>query len=250
MEDKKSLITGAAGSIGSATSKYFAKKGIEVLVTDINDKKGQKLVDEINRDGGKAQYYHMDVCSSVEVMEVFHDIKKEHCYLDYLINIAGGAKGEANTFFEDIDEPTAKRAFELNYFGSCRTIRQAIPLMKERDGACIVNTSSGNALSAIGNPHYTAAKGALISLGRYLSSQLGERGIRVNTIIPGTIPGHRTGQMYNDGVFKELKDKLTVEDFGKPEDIAEGIYFLTQNRYANGTELILDGGAKAGKHVV
>ena len=249
-EHKKALITGGAGNIGSATSRYFSERDIEVLVADINDKKGKKLVDEIISDGGNAQYYRMDVCFSGDVMRAFHDIKEDHGYLDYLINIAGGAKDEANRLFEDIDEPTMRFEMERNYFGSCRTIKSSIPLMAGREDPCIVNTSSGNALSAVGNPHYSASKGALLSLGRYLASSLGEREIRVNTVIPGTIPGHRTGEMYNNNVFERLKERISVKDFGKPEDVAEGIYFLTQNSYANGTELVIDGGANAGKHIV
>ena len=247
-----SLITGASGCIGSSTSKYFAKKGMVVLITDINDESGQKLEREIISSGGKAKYYHMDVCSKKEVRDVLGDIGEEYGRINHTICIAGGALGENNLPFEEIPEEIKRKTFELNYFGVCSVIENAVHLMEGLENASIVVTGSGNADQAIGNPYYSSSKGALKSLVKYLSSQYGQRGIRVNMIVPGTVQSERTKKMYkNSDVFKELKEKITYgNDFIPPEDIADGIYFLTQNKSANGCKLILDRGQSAGKHIV
>lgn len=251
MMKETALITGAAGCIGSSTSKYLAKKGMIVLLTDINDEGGEKLKEEIVSDSGVAEYYHMDVCSGEEVASVLKKIEKKYGRINHLICIAGGALEEKNLPFEKIPEEIGRKTLELNYFGVCNVIKNSVHLMEGLENSSIVVIGSENANQAIGNPYYSSSKGALKSLVKYLSSQYGQRGIRVNMLIPGTVKSERTEKMYETEIFEKLKEKITYgNDFIPPEDVAHGIYFLTQNKSANGCILVLDRGQSSGKHIV
>jgi NAD(P)-dependent dehydrogenase (short-subunit alcohol dehydrogenase family) len=124
-------------------------------------------------------------------------------------------------------------------------------MLAERKGA-IVNVGSVNALLALGNPAYSAAKAGLINLTKALATEYGRRGIRANMVSPGTIrtesPSWQKRLARDPQVFEKLARWYPVGRVGEPSDIAAAIAFLASDEaaFVNGANLVVDGGLTAG----
>ena len=128
VDRKVAVITGAACGIGRATALLLAREGAKMAVTDINDKEGNSLADEVNAAGGLAKYWHLDTADEDNVQNVFAEVAREFGSIDILINNAGIA---------GVDKPTheiAKKEWEtlmsINVTGVFLCTKHAIPYMQ------------------------------------------------------------------------------------------------------------------------
>ncbi|MEZ5863847.1 MAG: SDR family oxidoreductase [Geminicoccaceae bacterium] len=124
--------------------------------------------------------------------------------------------------------------------------------MAERGRGAIVSVASVNALSALANPAYSAAKAGLLALTRQIAVEYGPRGIRANAVSPGTIhtdhPSWQARVARDPDVFEKLARWYPVGRVGRPDDIAAAIAYLAADEasFVNGTNLVVDGGLLAG----
>jgi NAD(P)-dependent dehydrogenase (short-subunit alcohol dehydrogenase family) len=251
VENRVALVTGGALGIGRACCEVLAKEGAKVAVTDILDKEGKKLAEDIKASGGTAEYWHLDVSSEGEVGKVFEGVRKKFGKIDVVVNNAGIAGVDKPT--HEITEKEWDRLMAVNVKGVFFCTKHAIPYMKEAGGGSIINLSSiYGIISAPDVPAYHASKGAVRLMTKTDALLYAKENIRVNSVHPGFI--------WTPLVENFLKSKGSVEEgrkaldslhpighVGEPNDIAYGVLYLAsdESKFVTGSELVIDGGYTA-----
>ena len=148
MAPKTFLVTGCSAGFGQAFCRLILSKGDNVIATSRNPSKNPDLVDSINNDpSGRGRWIKLDVTSSqAEITKTFAEAAKLFGPIDVLINNAGYSVMGS---IEDMDEDKARTQFDTNYWGPMRTIKAALPSMRERKTGTIVNISSIAGLNAL-----------------------------------------------------------------------------------------------------
>jgi 3-oxoacyl-[acyl-carrier protein] reductase len=246
------LITGAGIGIGRATAIAFAGAGYHVAATDILEKEGKALVDEIRAAGGSADYRHLDVRSTAEADAVVAAVEKERGAIDCIVANAGIAH---KVPLPELSDDKWDFTFDIDLKGIFRVVRPALPGMKARRSGAIVCLSSimGVAYGWDEHVHYSSAKAGVVGLVRGLAVELAREGIRVNGVAPGYI---RTAQLLSKehSLGPEGADKagefIPMGRIGEPEDIADVILFLASSaaRYMTGQTVVVDGGLLVGRY--
>lgn len=248
LKNKVVIVTGAALGIGNACSVLMAQEGAAVAVTDCLDAEGRELAESIRANGGKAQYWHLDVASEQEVSRVVSEVEKTFGKVDVLINNAGIAGINKPT--HEVTEEEWDRVTAVNVKGVFFCTKHAIPAMKRAGAGSIINLSSiYGIVSAPDVPPYHASKGAVRMMTKTDALLYAKDKIRVNSIHPGFIwtpmvEGFLKGQG-NLAEGRKATDALhPLGHMGEPFDIAYGALYLASDeaKFVTGTELIIDGG--------
>ncbi|WP_440878463.1 SDR family oxidoreductase [Vibrio natriegens] len=245
---KVAIITGGGRGIGAATAKLFANNGYAVCINyKSNSEAAAQLAEAITRNGGKCITVQADVSQEEDVARLFSTVDQELGQISVLVNNAGILKTQMR-----LEEMTADRINAIlvnnvtSYFLCCR---EAVKRMSTRHGGVggvIVNVSSGASRSGSPNEYidYAASKGAIDTLTKGLSLEVASEGIRVNCVRPGLIDT----DMHADGGEPErierLKSVIPLQRGGKPEEVAEAIYWLASEKssFSTGNYLDLAGG--------
>jgi 3(or 17)beta-hydroxysteroid dehydrogenase len=260
LEDKITLITGAARGIGRATAERFHEEEATVLVTDINDLGGEEVA---RRLGSRAEYYHLDVSREDGWKEVFRNIEEKYGRLDVLINNAG-ITGHAETVGphdpEYLDLESWHYVHAVNSDGVALGCKYAIQLMKKNSSGSIVNISSRAGI--VGIPlaaAYAASKASVRNHTKSVALYCGRNNynIRCNSIHPGAILTKMWDHMLGEGkrretILKNMCAQVPLGHMGEPIDIANAALYLAsdESRYVTGIELTVDGGILAGSSAV
>jgi glucose 1-dehydrogenase len=239
------LITGVSGGIGNATAKAFTNAGWHVVGVGRRNTSNPSNVHH---------FIKADVSVSKDIEDVFSEISQKEGSLDCLVNNAAvqicKPLLEMTTEEWDLLMATNLRSVFLN-------VRYAYPLISKQKGA-IVNVSSVHAIATSRNiAAYAASKGAILALTRAMALEFGSDGVRVNAILPGAVDtkmlrdglkrGHVAGDKEED-LISSLSAKHIMGRVGHPEEIAEAILFLADNKqssFMTGQALVIDGGATA-----
>ncbi len=252
------LVTGAASGIGRASAERLAQEGAHVILTDVQDDKGEAAADAIRTAGGLAHYRHQDVTSEAEWIAVAAQIKAAHGRLDILVNNAGIGLGAP---IIEMTLESWRRQQSINVEGVFLGVKHCAPLMFGTGGS-IINMSSVAGLSgAAGLAGYCATKGAVRLFTKAAALEFAALGVRVNSVHPGVIDtpiwesissGVENTAFQAPGANHVDLEAMTqmITPMGKPgfpPDIAEGVLFLASNesRYMTGSELVIDGGITA-----
>lgn len=243
------IITGTNRGIGNAILKRFAKEeGICILAHARRETEAFLCqIDELKR-----QY------ATIEIVPVFFDLNnaeeiknslgtalKEYKKIDALINNAGVMMPTRS--FMMMDDTTLRTAFEINFFAQVKITQMVCRAMIRNKAGAIVNMASVAAFSGVeGQFEYTAAKAAVVAMTRRLSNELAPYSIRVNAVAPGFINTDMIMQM-DDELRETLIKKLIGKRLGKPEEVANVVYFLASNEasFVNGQCLLINGGGIA-----
>jgi NAD(P)-dependent dehydrogenase (short-subunit alcohol dehydrogenase family) len=160
IEDKVVIVTGGALGIGRETCILLAKEGAKVAVTDVLDKEGQKLIEEIHQSGGVAKFWHLDVTDEKEVEKVYSEVVREFGKLDATVNNAGIAGVDKPT--HELTEKEWDAVMNVNVKGVFFCTKHAILHMKKSGSGSIINLSSIYGIVGAGDiPPYHASKGAV-----------------------------------------------------------------------------------------
>jgi 3alpha(or 20beta)-hydroxysteroid dehydrogenase len=241
---KTALITGGSNGLGAAMARCFATEGARVIVTDVEDEAGQRLVAEL---GDAATYLHHDVTSEPDWASVVGATEK----LDVLVNNAGA--WSASMPIEECSYADHRRVIATNLDGCWLGMRAALPLMKAGGGGSIVNISSMGGLAGIaGMSSYVASKWAVVGLTRTVALEAGRSGIRVNAIHPGFIKtrAHNDSPPEVTARFERYLERQPIPHMGEPEDIAQLALFLAsdESKFSTGSSFAADGGHLAGPY--
>jgi NAD(P)-dependent dehydrogenase (short-subunit alcohol dehydrogenase family) len=254
LRGKVAIITGAASGIGRATAMLFAQEGAKVVVSDINDKGGKETVNKIKRGRKQAVFIHTDVSKEEDVKILAKTVREIYGNVDILVNNAGVVLVKP---LIETTEQEFETVVNTNYKSIYLCTKYVLPLMKK--GGTIVNVASiSGHIGQVNHAIYGGTKGAIIALTRALAWELAPRGIRVNSISPGSvetpmllgdveIEAKRLGVSI-EKIRKERSDIGALHRWADPKEIAEAILYLASEKssYVTGTDLLVDAGWAAG----
>lgn len=247
LKGKVTIITGAAHGIGKAYARRFAEEGAEVVVADIDEPGGEAVSRAIRDRGGSAWARATDVRSFGNVQRLVEDTVRKFGRIDVLLNNAAIYvtqdlwKGPV----EELAIDEWDRVMEVNLKGVFLCSKAVIPVMKRQKNGKIINIASGTFFSGSGNmPHYTTAKGGVVALTRVMARQLGEWGINVNCMTPGSTMSE---EAVSDEVLKRRQGSVDRRAFRRietPEDIVGTALFLasSDSDFITGQLLVVEGG--------
>jgi 3alpha(or 20beta)-hydroxysteroid dehydrogenase len=241
LEGKVAIITGGSRGQGEAEARLFVREGAKVVIADVLDEAGEKLAAEL---GDAAVFQHTDVSSEADWERVI-GVAGELGPLNVLVNNA------AILVFNSIEDTTLDeymRVIKINQVGTFLGIRSAIAPMKAAGGGSIVNISS---IDGIGSKNslvsYSSSKGAVRSMTKTAALELGQFGIRVNSVHPGGVFTPMVGDVPKD-VFDMGHQQLALARAADPAEIGTMVLFLASDEasYCTGGEFVVDGGWLAG----
>ena len=238
------LITGALTGIGRATALAFAKEGAHVVVSGRRDEEGKKLVAEMRKLGGEAEFVRADVRHEEEVRKLIDKTVERFGRLDVAVNNAGteGAPGP-------VSEQTAESfaaTFDTNVLGTLLSMKHELRIMLPQRSGSIVNVSSAyGRVGAAGASVYVASKHAVEGLTKSAALEVAGTGVRVNVVAPGTTDtGMLTRFTNTDKNKAALISTVPVKRLATPEEIAHVIAFVSSANasYMTGASIPVDGG--------
>lgn len=226
---KVAIVTGASKGIGAAIATHLAAEGAAVVVNYRSDRAGaDKVVAEILAAGGKAVASHANVAEEADIARLFAEANSAFGTVDILVNNAGVYEFAP---IESVTPALFHKMFDLNVLGLLLTSKAAVAQFGSAGGS-IINIGSVAARS--GPPTasvYSATKGAVDTITRSLSQELGARHIRVNSVNPGMVETegfHAAG--VGEGEFRQQVEAQTpLGRIGQPRDIAPMVVFLASD---------------------
>lgn len=242
---KTALVTGAAAGIGKACAIRLAKEGIAVGVLDLNAENCAPVVAEIEAAGGKAIALQASIADRGQVTAAVNQLRDAFGPITIVVNNAGIANFYA---FEELTDELWDEMFLVNTKGTFIVTQVVLPDMKEAGWGRVINISSSSAQSgSVNQVHYSASKGAVISMTRSLAQALGPMGITVNNIPPGSVMNTIMSEANRDRLrmpIEELVKHLPVRRAGVPEDIANACAWLASedSGYVTGQTIGVNGG--------
>jgi len=247
LKDKVTIITGAAHGIGKAYAHRFAEEGAHVVIADIDAQGGEAVAKALLDGGGSAWARSTDVTKFPSVQGLMQETVKKFGRIDVLLNNAAIYvtqklwKGSV----EDLALEEWDRVIEVNLKGVFLCSKAVIPIMKQQKGGKIINIASGTFFSGSGNmPHYTTAKGGVVGLTRVMARQLGEFGINVNCMTPGSTMSEEN---VSDEVLARRENSVGKRAFKRvetPADIVGTALYLasSDSDFVTGQLLVVEGG--------
>ncbi|MBX3427161.1 MAG: 3-oxoacyl-ACP reductase FabG [Pirellulales bacterium] len=242
LDGKTALVTGASRGIGRAIALDLAREGARIALNyNSNEAKAKEAADEIAAIGGECVLIQANVGVPAEARAMVAKAIEQLGRLDILVNNAGITRDRSLKKLTDEEWDEVVRT----NLGSCfACISAAIPQMMEQQYGRIINISSMNGqVGAFGQANYSASKGGIIALTRTAALELASSGITVNTVAPG----FTLTDMFNevpDKVQEQIKTRIPLRRFGKPEEIAKAVTFLAADGdYVTGQQINVNGGA-------
>jgi 3-oxoacyl-[acyl-carrier protein] reductase len=249
-EGKVAVVTGASRGIGRATALALAKEGCSIVVTyERNREKADEVVQTIRGSKARAIAIKCDVSKRSDVEAMLETTINEFGKIDILVNNAAIDYG--TPLFETTEE-IWDRTLDVNLKGVFLCTQIAARHMIQRKYGKIVNiaSNSGFGIAVWGETAYAASKAGVIQLTKTTAFELGQYGINVNCIAPGSVDtdglrGDMTDQQYSE--FLEARKKITsLGIIAEPEDIANVVLFFAsdESRFITGKTLLVDGGRR------
>lgn len=234
------LVTGANSGIGQAVAEGLAAAGFKVGALD----RASHAIPE------SCEPLEVDLQDAAAVFETIRGFGERHGRIDLLVNNAGVSFVGT---IEDGDEEDWKRVFDINVFGQMRTLRAALPFLRQSEAASIILMSSCSALNGIPDRAlYSASKGAIQGLGHALAADLVAENIRVNCISPGTVDTPFMQELIRkadepESKRREYGNRQPTGTMIDPAEIARAVLYLAdpRNRSVTGTTLEIDGGMRS-----
>ena len=248
LDGKVALVTGAGGGIGSAIVRRFLSEGATVVANDVVEPGDVVAPEGVGPGAGRAIAHVADHANEQEVAHMMRRVGESHGGLDILVNNAFMAFND--TEITDLRESDWDRTLRACLTGPFLCTKHAVPQMQRRNGGSIVTISSVNALRAVSETAYTAAKGGLISMMRLVAADYAEWNIRSNIICPGTVATSASMDYWAQfpAGFETLRRMYPLGRIGEPDDVADYVLFLAsdESRWVTGTVHAVDGGLMAG----
>jgi NAD(P)-dependent dehydrogenase (short-subunit alcohol dehydrogenase family) len=242
LDGRVALITGADSGIGRAVAIAFAMEGADVAILyNENDEDAATTKAAVEKTGRECLLLRRDVREMKDCSAAVDETVKRFGKLDVLVNNA--AFQMAQKRFEDLTEEQFRRTLETNILGCFRMTKAALPHLSE--GASIINT--GSIIGLVGHPmlvDYTASKGAIHAFTKSLAIQFGERGIRVNSVVPGPV---WTPAIPGTMPIEEVENfghEVALGRPGQPEELAPAFVFFASgdSSFTTGSLLEVTGG--------
>jgi len=251
LRDRVALITGAGSGIGRTVAQKFAQQGAELVILGRTPKELAETAKELKKADAKVTELVADIADSDSMAKAFGQLRARFNHLDILVANAGVNGVWAP--LEQIELEEWDQTIAINVRGTFLTIKQALPLLKAARGSITVVASVNGTriFSNTGATAYSCSKAAQVAMVKMLAVELGPAGVRINVVCPGAITTN-----ISDNTKKRDLDKvripveypkgtipLTQNQPGKPEDVADLIWFLSSPnaQHITGSEVYVDG---------
>ncbi|MFH5883959.1 SDR family NAD(P)-dependent oxidoreductase [Halalkalibaculum sp. DA3122] len=243
LENKVAIVTGAASGIGKATALLLAEEGARTVVSDIDKKKGQKVVDEIKMSGGEASFIKADASKAEDNENLVKQTLDAYGKLHIAVNNAG--IGGPLSLTADYSVNDWQKVINLNLNGVFYGMKYQIDAIQKAGGGSIVNIAS--ILGQAGtrqSPAYVAAKHGVVGLTKAAALEYAQENIRINSVGPGYINTPLVQNSLDDETIDTLKGMHPVGRLGEPEEVAELILWLASDKssFVTGSYYPVDGG--------
>jgi 3-oxoacyl-[acyl-carrier protein] reductase len=242
LDDKVAVVTGAGTGMGRAIAELFARHGAKVVVNYNSSRDAAwEVVAAIQAEGGTAVAVGADVTKELEAIELMDSTDREYGRIDYLINNAGWSTRVPHAQLGDLTDEIWDRTLNVNLRGVFYCVRAAVPFLKQRPGASIVNISSVASISGQGSSIvYAASKAGVVTMTKSLARALAP-GIRVNVVLPGFVRTRFAG--WPPESFDTAEKITPLRQLPSVEDVAEAtLFFATIAKSTTGESLVVDGG--------
>ena len=251
LKGRLALVTGAARGIGRSIALALADNGATVAVNDVTD--GEPTCEEIRRRGGKAAFYQADVSDVDAVSAMVVNVERDQGPIDILVNNAGVNVGSDRRPIDEFLDSDWHRIIRVDLDGVFYCSRAVSARMVKRGKGTIINIGSVfGVVPARLQCAYTAAKAGVLNFTRSHALEVGQYGVRVNGIAPGSILTEGTKTLFYNPESKQKAESLLshipLGTPGEPEDIAAAVLYLASDdaKYVTGHVLVVDGGWTAG----
>ncbi len=242
-KDRVALVTGSGQGLGKAIAMVLAREGAKLAVNDVkfNEQQAMETVQEIRAVGVEAELFLADVSCETEVNGLVQKVIERFGHIDILVNNAGINR---DGMVHKGDKANWDAVMAVNLSGPFLTTKAVLPSMRQQGYGRIVNVSSYTARTGVvGTGYYATAKTGLIGLTKITAAENAGKGITVNAVAPGYI---KTAMMlkYPEETLNSLIKKIPVGRLAEPEEIAEAVLFLADDKsgYVTGSVLDINGG--------
>jgi NAD(P)-dependent dehydrogenase (short-subunit alcohol dehydrogenase family) len=253
---KVAIITGGTSGIGEATVELFVQEGARVVFCGRREDLGNEIA---ARCGDGAEFVRADVGVEAEVEKLIKDTADKHGRLDILFNNAGCPAPMGS--IADIDMEFYHRSMNVLVAGVVHGMKHAAPIMTAQKSGSIINNGSiaGHQAGWSSSMIYSGAKAAVIHLSRCVAMELGESGVRVNSVSPGAIATGIFGKVFGlededaEKTAKAIEGAMAnaqpIKRAGMPMDIAQAALYLASNdsSFVTGRDIVVDGGIIGGR---
>ena len=251
LDGKVALITGGAGGIGAEAARLFVAEGARVVLADLQESALRSVVDGLAP--GAADYKVTDVADEEQMRQAVETATRRFGRLDILFINAGTEGRIAPLVASDLAD--FRKVLDINVVGAFLGLKYAIPVMQEQGGGSIIITSSIAGLrGASGLSAYSTSKHAVVGLMRSAVLEVGDTGVRINTIHPSPIEtrmmrsiedGKAPGQ--GEAIKRRIEATIPAGRYGTPEEVARLALFLAsdESRFCTGGCYSVDGGLSA-----
>lgn len=240
LKGKVAIVTGAAQGMGASHVRVFIQEGAQVVLTDLNEEKGQALASAL---GDNSLFVKQDVTSEADWARVIEATESRFGPVDVLVNNAGitQSKSLLETSLEEY-----RRILEINQVSVFLGMKTVVPSMIKAGGGSIVNISSINGLvgGAIG---YTDTKFAVRGMTKAAALECAAFHIRVNSVHPGVIETPMIMQGDTKAAVEAFAKHIPLKRIAKSEEVSSLVLYLAsdESSYSTGSEFVVDGGITA-----
>ena len=254
LSGKSVIVTGGANNIGRGIALGFAAEGAHVLIADIDENRARQVAGEA---GGKTAAQGTDVSSWESTQAMAARAVELYGRIDVLVNCAGGT---IDRLFLEKPREEWEREVAINFWGFINCSRAVLDQMVEqRSGAVVSISSDAGRMGEWRETVYSGTKAGIIAMSKSLAREVGSRGIRLNVVCPGFIPGRKDaggdfgdgsmwsgkqGEQFSDELLERIAKSYPLRRLGRPDDIAPAVMFLASDAasYITGQTLSVSGG--------
>lgn len=241
LDGRIAIVTGGSSGLGKATLIKFASLGATVINWDINQERGEALVNELKTKGYTTYFFRLNTASYDDVNQAATNIIGQFGKIDILVNNAGITR---DATLLKMTNDHWQQVIDVNLTGVFNCTKAVSPYMVDKGYGRIISISSVVGLFGnFGQTNYAAAKAGVIAMTKTWAKELGRKGINVNAVAPGFIRTEILDAMPEEALDK-MKAKVPLQKLGNAEDIANVNAFLASDEadYINGATISVDGG--------
>lgn len=247
LRDKVVLITGGAEGIGAATTEAFAAQGSQTIILDISEPSSKKLIETIRTAGHPVpEFYQCDVTNLETLKSISEDVLRRYGKVDVLVNNAASAGGLARKSTPEVTPESWDFNMNVNLRHQFFLTQYLVPAMQKAGNGSIINMGSISwRIPSVGLPAYITCKAAVVGLTKTHAREFGKDGIRVNSVMPGSIATERqikevlTPEYTAETIAAQALKRVLV-----PDEVARVILFLASDDSSavTGSNYVVDGG--------